>query len=70
MKLHAELEGRNQSAAESLAEGLEETLMLHRLGVCGVLGRSFETTNCIVSANALARALNIKQQQHRMQKVA
>jgi len=117
-KLQGELEGRNQSAAASLAEGLEETLTLHRLGVYGVLGRSFKTTNCIESANALVeercakvdawknssqrqrwlatalldieprlrrvkghrhlpqlvsalgRALNIKQQQHRMQKAA
>jgi len=52
-KLHRELEGRNQSAAASLAEGLEETLTLHRLGVYELLGRSFKTTNCIESANAL-----------------
>src|SRR5207249_6627641 len=52
-KLHGELEGRNQSAAASLTEGLEETLTLHRLGVYGVLGVSFKTTNCIESANAL-----------------
>lgn len=48
-----ELEQRNQSAAASLAEGLEETLTLHRLGVYGSLGRSFKTTNCLESANAL-----------------
>ena len=52
-KLHRELEGRNQSAAASLAEGLEETLTLHRLGVYELLGISFKTTNCIESANAL-----------------
>lgn len=52
-KLHAELEERNQSAASSLAEGLDETLTLHRLGVYGVLGRSLKTTNCIESVNAL-----------------
>ena len=52
-KLHRELEGRNQSAATSLAEGLEETLTLHRLGVYALLGVSFKTTNCIESANAL-----------------
>jgi transposase-like protein len=52
-KLHRELEDRNQSAAASLAEGLEETLTLHQLGVYGVLGVSFKTTNCIESANAL-----------------
>ena len=52
-KLHRELEGRNQSAAASLAEGLEETLTLHRLGVYELLGVSFKTTNCIESTNAL-----------------
>ena len=52
-KLHAELEERNQSAAGSLTEGLEETLTLHRLGLYGVLGRSFKTTNCLESVNAL-----------------
>ena len=51
-KLHDELEDRNQSAARSLAEGLEETLTLHRLGLYGVLGRSFKTTNCLESVNA------------------
>ena len=30
--LQTELEDRNQSAARSLAEGLEDTLTLHRLG--------------------------------------
>jgi len=53
LKLHRELEQRNQSAAGSLAEGMEETLTLHRLGVYAVLGRSFKTTNCLESVNAL-----------------
>jgi transposase-like protein len=53
MKLHGELEQRNQSAAGSLAEGMEEPLSLHRLGVYGVIGRSFRTTNCLESINAL-----------------
>ena len=52
-QLHDELEERNQSAAASLEEGIEETLTLHRLGVYGVLGRSFKTTNCLESVNAL-----------------
>ncbi len=43
---------RNQSAARSLAEGLEETLTLHRLGVFQVLGESFKTTNCLESITA------------------
>lgn len=49
MKIHADLEERNLSAAASLAEGLEETLTLHRLGVFELLGKSFKTTNCIES---------------------
>src|SRR5438093_3852784 len=52
-KLHRELEGRNQSAAPSLAEALQETLTLHRLGVYELLGVSFKTTNCIESTNGL-----------------
>ena len=52
-QLHDELEERNQSAAGSLAEGLDETLTLHRLGLYGVLGRSLKTTNCLESINAL-----------------
>jgi len=51
--LHRELDDRNQSAAGSLKEGLDETLTLHRLGVYGVLGRSLKTTNCLESINAL-----------------
>lgn len=52
-KIHRELEQRNQSAAASLAEGLEETLTLHRLGIYPLLGLSFKTTNCLESANAV-----------------
>lgn len=51
--LHRELEQRNQSAAASLAEGFEETLTLHRLGIYELLGESFKTTNCLESTNAL-----------------
>ncbi len=53
MALHRELEQRNQSAAASLAEGMDETLTLHRLGVYELLGQSFKTTNCLESVNAL-----------------
>ena len=52
-RLQRDLEVRNQSAAQSLAEGLEETLTLHRLGLFAVLGTSFKTTNCLESINAL-----------------
>jgi len=47
MKLHQELEGFNSSAANSLLEGLEETLTIHHLGLSPELSRSLGTTNCI-----------------------
>jgi len=53
MVILRDLEQKNQSAAASLAEGMEETLTLHRLGVYPILGLSFKTTNCLESANAL-----------------
>lgn len=44
------LEGINPSAAESLREGLDETLTLHRLGLPEELRKSFQSTNLIESA--------------------
>jgi putative transposase len=46
-KIKKELALINQSAANSLDEGLEETLTLHRLSLFKQLGESFKTTNCI-----------------------
>ena len=43
----------NESAANSLDEGLEETLTLNRLGLAGLLKDSFRTTNCLESINGL-----------------
>ncbi len=51
-RLHAELQRLNASAAASLAEGLEETLTLHRLGLFLELGASFKTTNPLESVMA------------------
>ena len=51
-RLRQELSARNESAVRSLDEGLEETLTLHRLGLCEELGDSFKTTNCLESVNA------------------
>jgi len=48
-RLHRELTLVNASAASSLAEGLDETLTLHRLDVFPELGVSFKTTNLIES---------------------
>jgi transposase-like protein len=55
-RLHRELRLLNESAAASLAEGLEETLTLHRLGVFPELGVSFKTTNLIESVMARLEA--------------
>ena len=51
-RLHRELRVLNESAAASLAEGLEETLTLHRLNVFPELGVSFKTTNLLESVRA------------------
>jgi len=50
--LHADLLLMNRAAANSLKEGLEETLTLQRLGMLDFFGKSFTTTNCIESVNS------------------
>ena len=55
-RVHRELRLVNESAAASLAEGLEETLTLHRLNVFPELGVSFKTTNLIESVMARLEA--------------
>ncbi len=47
MQLHQEIERFNVSAANSLLEGLEETLTIHQLGLSDELATSLSTTNCI-----------------------
>ena len=49
---HRELRLVNESAAESLAEGLEGRLTLHRLGVFAELGVSFKTTSLFETVTA------------------
>lgn len=44
-----ELEKINSSAANSLREGMEEVLTIHKLGLYNQLKRSFSSTNCIES---------------------
>ena len=48
-RLHKELVPVHEGAANSLLEGLEETLTLHRLGLSSELAKSLNTTNCIES---------------------
>jgi transposase-like protein len=51
-EIHEELIVLNRSAANSLKEGIEETLTIQRLGLMPLFGRSFTTTNCIESFNS------------------
>ena len=50
-----ELKKINLSAANSLSEGLEELLTLHKLGLNQEFSVSFSTTNCIESVNSQIR---------------
>lgn len=45
--IHRDLEKINISAANSLMEGLDETLTIHELGLSVELARSLSTSNCI-----------------------
>ena len=51
-RLQATCRKEAYAAAHSLAEGLEETLTLHRLGVAGELGCRLRTTNLIENINS------------------
>jgi len=51
-EIRVELEKINRSAANSLDEGLEETLTLHKLGLVEQLGKSLMTSNTIESLNS------------------
>lgn len=48
-EIHRDLETVNVSAANSLAEGLEETLTIHHLGLSPELAKSLSSTNCMES---------------------
>ncbi len=50
-----ELVDLNESAAGSLAEGMEETLTVHKLGLQGDLKRIFSSTNSIESMFSMSR---------------
>ena len=55
-RVHTWLNAINQSAAASLAEALEETLTVHRIGITGSLRRTLVTTNPIESANDIVKS--------------
>lgn len=50
--IKSELGQINRQAANSLMEGMEETLTIQRLGLHEYLSKSFTTTNCIESVNS------------------
>jgi len=50
------LDHRYPKAAESLREGLDETLTVHRLKIPGALRQTLATTNPLESANSVARS--------------
>lgn len=52
LELNTEIRGLNRSVANSLMEGLEETLTLHRLDPFEELGKSLKTKNSIESRNS------------------
>lgn len=52
LEIRDELKKINRSAANSLEEGLEETLTIHKLGLIEELGKSLTTTNIIENLNS------------------
>ena len=56
-RLHSELTETNPSAADSLAEGLEETLTVQELGVHARLRRSLASTNGIESSFSVVETI-------------
>ncbi len=52
LQIQDELRKINYSAANSLEEGLEETLTLHRLALVEELGKSLSITNTIENLNS------------------
>ena len=61
-RLHRELMDLNPSAARSLAEGLEETLTVHKLRVLASLRKTLASTNVIESAFSIVEMIcrNVK----------
>jgi Transposase, Mutator family. len=51
------LERINPSAANSLREGLEETLTIHNLGIASLLRKTLSTTNPIESCFSVTRTV-------------
>lgn len=63
--IRLELLNISENAANSLTEGMLDTLTLHRLGIRGQLRESLRTTNVIESAFSAARRLTAKTTRYR-----
>lgn len=62
IRIVVELDKLNESAANSLREGMEETLTVHRLGLPDILRKSLSSTNIIESSFSVGRTVmhNVK----------
>lgn len=62
IRIIVELDSLNESAANSLREGMDETLTVHRLGLPDILRKSLSNTNIIESAFSVGRDMmhNVK----------
>ena len=62
IRIIVDLDQRNVSAANSLREGMEETLTVHRLGLPDILRNSLSSTNIIESSFSVGRDMmhNVK----------
>jgi transposase-like protein len=56
-KVAGRLEFQYPKAAESLREGMEETLTVHRLKVAGILRQTLSNTNALESANSVCKGV-------------
>jgi transposase-like protein len=65
LRIHSNLEHRYPKAAESLKEGLEDTLTAHRLGIPGLLRQTLSSTNVLESANSICKNIIRKVSRYR-----
>jgi len=65
MKIHSALEYKYPNAAESLKEGLEDTLTVHRLEAPGLLRQTLSSTNALESANSACKSVIKKVSRYR-----
>jgi transposase-like protein len=65
LRIHSNIEHRYPKAAESLMEGLEETLTIYQAGVPGLLRQTLSSTNVLESANSVCKGIIKKVSRYR-----